>query len=203
MVVHQKKQKKVKQGSPEADCEGDAWIYTSIKRRSYLFISYAVGKWTQQTCNEMIEKLFHRVQLPLPENKIQIFSDGNDDYTYVLLAYYPETCMDYGQLIKIREGGKVVDKIRKIVYGSPSVDDIETTDVENFNGILRERVGRLVRKTKCYSKQKNTLINAIEVLQFHWDFMDPLPSGETPAMIESLSDHQWSWDDFLLYHFAV
>jgi len=111
--------------------------------------------------------------------------------------------MDYGQLIKIREGGKVIDKIRKIVYGSPSVDDIETTDVENFNGILRERVGRLVRKTKCYSKQKNTLINAIEVLQFHWDFMDPLPSGETPAMVESLSDHLWSWDDFLLYHFAV
>ena len=151
----------------------------------------------------MIEKLFHRVQLPLPGNKIQIFSDGNDDYTYVLPAYYPETCMDYGQLIKIREGGKVIDKIHKIVYGSPTVDDIETTDVENFNGILRERVGRLVRKTKCYSKQKNTLINAIEVLQFHWDFMDPLPSGETPAMIESLSDHLWSWDDFLLYHFAV
>jgi hypothetical protein len=151
----------------------------------------------------MIEKLFHRVQLPLPGNKIQIFSDGNDDYTYVLPAYYPETCMDYGQLIKIREGGKVIDKIHKIVYGSPTVDDIETTDVENFNGILRERVGRLVRKTKCYSKQKNTLINAIEILQFHWDFMDPLPSGETPAMIESLSDHLWSWDDFLLYHFAV
>ncbi|MBU0497454.1 MAG: hypothetical protein KKG04_05800 [Candidatus Thermoplasmatota archaeon] len=151
----------------------------------------------------MIEKLFHRVQLPRPGNKIQIFSDGNDDYTYVLPAYYPETCMDYGQLIKIREGGKVIDKIHKIVYGSPSVEDIETTDVENFNDILRERVGRLVRKTKCYSKQKNTLINAIEVIQFHWDFMDPLPSGETPAMIESLSDHLWSWDDFLLYHFAV
>jgi len=203
MVVHQKKQKKVKQGSPEADYEGDAWIYTSIKRRSYLFISYAVGKWTQQTCDEMIEKLFHRVQLPLPGNKIQIFSDGNDDYTYVLPEYYPETCMDYGQLIKIREGGKVIDKIHNIVYGSPSVDDIETTEDENFNGNLRERVGRLVRKTKCYSKQKNTLINAIEVIQFHWDFMDPLPSGETPAMIESLSDHLWSWDDFLLYHFAV
>ena len=142
--------------------------------------------------------------LPIfPGNKIQIFSDGNDDCTYILPEYYPETCMDYGQLIKIREGGKVIDKIRKIVYGSPSVDDIETTDVENFNGILRERVGRLVRKTKCHSKKKRALINALELIQFHWDFMDPLPSGETPAMIESLSDHLWTWDDFLLYHFAV
>ena len=151
----------------------------------------------------MIEKLFHRVQLPRPENKIQIFSDGNDDYTYVLPEYYPETCMDYGQLIKIREDGKVINKIRKIVYGSPSVDDIETTNVENFNGILRERVGRLVRKTKCHSKKKRALINALELIQFHWNFMNPLHDMMTPAMIESLSDHLWSWDDFLLYHFAV
>jgi hypothetical protein len=151
----------------------------------------------------MIEKLFHRVQLPHPGNKIQLFSDGNDDYSYILPAYYPETCMDYGQLIKIREGGKVIDKIHKIVYGSPTLQDIETTDIENFNSILRERVGRLVRKTKCHSKKKRALINAIDVIQFHWDFMDPLPSGETPAIIESLSDHLWSWDDFLLYNFAV
>ena len=151
----------------------------------------------------MIEKLFHRVQLPHPGNKIQIFPDGNDDYSYILPACYPEPCMDYGQLIKIRQGGKVIDKIHKIIYGSPTVEDIETTDIENFNSILRERVGRLVRKTKCHSKKKRALINAIEIIQFHWDFMNPLPSAETPAIIESLSDHPWSWDDFLLYHFAV
>jgi hypothetical protein len=151
----------------------------------------------------MIEKLFHRVQLPLPGNKIQIFSDGNDDYTYVLPAYYPETCMDYGQLIKIRDGGKVIDKIRKIVYGSPSVEDIETTDIENFNGILRERVGRLVRKTKCHSKRKHALINALEIIQFHWNFMDPLHDMQTPGMLESLTNHVWSWDDFFMYHYAL
>jgi hypothetical protein len=67
----------------------------------------------------MIEKLFQQVQLPLPENKIQLFSDGNDDYTSILPAYYPETYMDYGQPIKIREGGKVVDKRHKILCGSP------------------------------------------------------------------------------------
>jgi IS1 family transposase len=34
--------------------------------------------------------------------------------------------------------------------------DVETTDVENFNGILRERLGRLVRRTKCFAKVKAT-----------------------------------------------
>jgi hypothetical protein len=27
--------------------------------------------------------------------------------------------------------------------------------------------------------------------------------GLTPAMIESLSDGIWKWDDFLLFHYAV
>lgn len=151
----------------------------------------------------MIDVFYRRVELPLPDNKIQIFSDGNDDYEYILPEYYPETCMDYGQLIKVREGGKVVDKIRRVVFGSPCLEYIETTDIENFNSILRERVGRLVRKTKCHSKRKSALINALEVIQFYWNFMDPLPNGLTPAMIELLSDYVWTWDAFLMYHFAV
>lgn len=174
-----------------------------MKRGSYLFISYAVGKWTQETCRAMIDKFYSRVQLPLPSNKIQIFSDGNDDYKYVLPEYYPNTCMDYGQLIKIKEGGKVFDKIKRPIFGSPYPEDIETTDIENFNGILRERVGRLVRKTKCHSKKKPSLINAIELIQFHWNFMDPLHDKKTPAMFELLAEDIWSWDDFLMFHYVL
>jgi len=139
----------------------------------------------------MIDKLYNRVQPPLPDDKVQIFSDGNDDYEYVLPEYYPNTCMDYGQLIKVRKGGKVVDKIRRIIFGFPYLEDIE-----NFNGILRERVGRLVRKTKCHSKKKASLINAIELIQFHWNFMDTLHDKKTPAMFELLASDIWSWDDF-------
>lgn len=63
-------------------------------------MSFAVGKWTQETCRLMIDKLYRRVELPFPNRKIQIFSDGNDDYEYVLSEYYANTCIDYGQLIK-------------------------------------------------------------------------------------------------------
>ena len=38
-------------------------------------------------------------------------------------------------------------------YGSPDPGDIETTDIENFNGTLRERIGRLVRKTMFLETQ--------------------------------------------------
>ena len=151
----------------------------------------------------MINTFYRRVELPLPTKKIQIFSDGNDDYTYVLPEYYPNTCIDYGQLIKIKEGGGVVEKQKKIIFGFPKLEDVETTDSENFNGILRERVGRLVRKTKCYSKRKHALVNAVEFIQFHWNFMDPLHDERTPAMLESLTDHIWSWNEFLSNNFAV
>ncbi len=38
--------------------------------------------------------------------------------------------------------------------GNLDLGDIETTGVENYNGVLRERTGGLVRKTKCFSKRK-------------------------------------------------
>lgn len=147
--------------------------------------------------------MFTRIELPLPENKIQLFSDGNDDYEYVLPEFYATSCMDYGQAIKVKEGARVVDKIKKIVFGNPLPDDIETTNIENFNGILRERVGRLVRETKCYSKKKSRLRNATELIQFHWNFMDTLHDNQTPAMIESLTDHIWSWNNFLTFNYAA
>lgn len=151
----------------------------------------------------MIDRAFMRIELPFPNNKIQVFSDGNDDYVYTLPEYYANTCIDYGQIIKIREEGKVVDKIKRIIFGDPATEDIETTNIENFNSILRERIGRLVRKTKCYSKKKSRLMNATEIIQFYWNFMDRLPKSGTPAMIENLTNHQWSWEEFFKFKLSI
>ena len=105
----------------------------------------------------MLEQLSRRIRQPSKQCKMTVFTDGNDDYVYALLAFYDVSCVNYGQLIKIREKGTVVDKKRMMIYGCMDLDEIETTDVENFNGILRERVGRLVRKTKCFAKLKRRL----------------------------------------------
>ena len=146
-----------------------------------------------------MKQMYERVELPFPDNKIEIFTDGNSDYEYILPELYAETCMDYGQLIKIREGGKVVDKEKRIIYGNPELNDIETTDVENYNGILRERDGRLVRKTKCFSKCKRRLVYAIDLFQFYWDFINEFKRGTSPAMMEGVTDHIWSWHDFFYF----
>jgi len=151
----------------------------------------------------MIEQMFGRTKLPQPSDKIEVYTDGNDDYKYVLAEYYASTCMDYGQVIKIRENNRLVGREKRTIYGNPDADSIETTDVENFNGILRERIGRLVRKTKCFSKYRRRLECALDVFQFYWNFMNEFKRSTSPAMLEGLSEHLWTWSDFLWYSFAV
>lgn len=169
----------------------------------------------------MIDDIFDRAELPSPDNKIEFFTDGNtnvlehvlfkppfravvnDDYTHILPEYYAESCMNYGQLIKIRKGGRVVDREKRAIYGTPEMEDIETTDIENFNGILRERIGRLVRKTKCFSKEKQRSKCALHLFQFYWNFINEFKRDTSPAMVEGLTDHLWNWREFLMYHYAV
>lgn len=145
----------------------------------------------------MFEKISARIQPPTHDDRLEIFSDGNDDYTFVLQDFFRKDCIDYGQLIKVRENGRVVDKIRRIVFGNPKTTDIETTDVENFNGIIRERIGRFVRKTKCYGKKFSRVENALSVFQFYWNFMKPIREKLTPAILEHQATKIWTWGNFL------
>ena len=85
---------------------------------------------TLETCKEMIKDMFYRMELPFPDNKIEIYSDSNDEYTSTLKDFYCETCITYGQLIKIKKSGRLVEKIKVKVFGGPSPRDIETTDIE-------------------------------------------------------------------------
>ena len=168
-----------------------------MKRHSYLFVAFAIGKWTQKTCSQMLCDFSNRVMSPEDGRKVEVFTDGNDDYVYVLPVYFPVENLSYGQLVKIRdERGRLIGKEKRIVYGDPEVEDIETINVENFNGILRERLGRLVRRTKCISKKKPRLHCAISFFQFYWNFISQIKRQRTPAMIEGLSNHIWTWHEF-------
>ena len=79
-----KKQKNIELGSPNWTEEGDAWIYTCVKRSTYFFVAFSVGKRTQKSCRRMMKKVFGRTEQPSPQTEMEMFTDGNDDYTYVL-----------------------------------------------------------------------------------------------------------------------
>ena len=156
-----------------------------------------MGKRTQETCKSMISVMSSRLETPTADNRLEVFTDGNDDYTYTLPLYFEPSFIDYGQLVKIKKNGILVGKEKRIIYGNPVLEDIETTDVENLNSIFRERIGRLVRKTKCFAKKKSKLEGAMDTFQFYWNFINNFQRRGSPAMLERLTDHVWTWHEFL------
>ena len=139
-----------------------------------------------------------KLETPTSENKLNIFSDGNDDYTKVISENYDTNCVNYGQKIKSQNGIKLVPAIKKIVYGSFEINAIETNTVESINSVLRGKISRLHRKTKAISKVKYALDSAICLFKFGWNFIHKRHKHLlTPAMKEGITNKFWSWGNFL------
>lgn len=145
----------------------------------------------------MFNKFEDYVQQPTYYNKLVIYSDGNNDYQTVLLEYYNKDCLCYGQKVKSLGGKKIYPPIRRKIFGNPEYYDIDTNANECFNSILRERLSRLVRKTKCHSKEKYALNNALCLFQFYWNFMHELHGNVSPAILERQTTKVWTWGNFL------
>jgi len=139
-----------------------------------------------------------KLEIPTPENKLNIFSDGNDDYTKVIFETYNLNCVNYGQKIKSQNGKKIIPAIKRIVYGSFDIKEIETNTVESINSVLREKISRLIRKTKKISKTKYALDSAICLFKFNWNFIHKRHKHSlTPAMMEGITNKFWTWGNFL------
>lgn len=136
-----------------------------------------------------------RIQKPTKENKLEAYSDGNFEYQIVFPEYFSEDVINYGQIIKIKKNGVVVGKEKRIIFGNPTF--IETTNVECYNSILRGRLARLIRKTKCHSKCKYKLHKHIALFQFYWNFGKRLHGKLSPGMEEELTHKLWTWGNFL------
>jgi len=95
-----------------------------------LFLAFAIGKWTGQTCSEMIGGFKRSLRSPGREEKVEVFTDGNDDYTYAFPCFFKVKQLNYGQLVKIRDAnGRLVRKEIRVVYGDPDRDYVETVNM--------------------------------------------------------------------------
>lgn len=184
---------------------GDTWIFDAVKRDSYFFITFAVGKLDYPTCEMLLTKLrtcFVRVS---KEEIPEFYTDtAQNRYTKLLPQLFTKKYVRYGQLMKFySKTGRLDIKIKKTVYGKALLERIDTTNIENLHGIMRERIGRLVRKTKCYSRSKRQLENAIHLFHFYWNFMKKIDSKRTPAMKEGLIKNAVDWDKFLHFNLTA
>jgi len=181
---------------------GDFWIFTAIKRDSKLFICFQGGKRNSKTCEKFINLLFDRMELPKPDNPIRISTDGHHDYSSEIAKVYCEPCVKYGQIIKERENGLIIDIIKRQVFNEVDLSDVSTSVVEGYNNKLRQKLSRLGRKVASFSKTVEGMIMALNIFQFVSNFMD-IKNGQTPMMREGLFKKPWTGDDFLNYHYQL
>ena len=169
-------------------------------------------------------------------------SDQLPAYTQALLANYstpeppprkrgpgrprhPRRVVDpelrYAQIDKYREGGRVVEVRRRIVFGSAAGiteilgdQQINTSYVERDNLTSRQSNGRLVRKTLSHSKKAAYLQRHLDLEDAVFNFVRPHQALRvlvprpihgrkwqqgTPAMAAGLTDHIWTLEELLSY----
>lgn len=115
------------------------------------------------------------------------------------------------QVVKDRKGGRVRKVTTRHCFGEEA-SSAHTVRVERLNGCLRDRLGCLTRKTHGFAKRASTWEALVGVALFEHNWLRPhmalrekasgLPKGHryrkrTPAMAIGLTDHVWSWAEFL------
>jgi hypothetical protein len=130
---------------------------------------------------------------------------------------HPDLC--YATVRKTREKGRVVSVATAIVFGTAAMlaaalaasacsTHVNTSFVERQNGTDRNRNGRKVRKTYCFSKDWLTHEAVGYFTLYSYNFCWPvrtlatrdaegLTRPRTPAMAAGLADHVWSLAEWL------
>ncbi len=92
---------------------------------------------------------------------------------------------------------------RQWVIGDGCLDDIQTSQIENMNGVARGCQSNMVRKTKCFAKKVERVDKMYEMFQMYRNFMKKDKNKTTPAMKEYLQDAPLNWVDFLNLSYQI
>lgn len=125
----------------------------------------------------------------------------------------PQPGWHYLQVVKRREGGRVVEVKVEVIYGDETTRDLvgaHTSYVERTNLTSRHINGRLVRKTLSFSKQLEmlkassvwedavyNLTREVKTLRVEVEEEKRRFAPRTPAMAAGLTDHIWSIKELL------
>lgn len=210
-------------GYPETEETGEFWKATAFDPQSKLRVARAVGKRDQDLLEKLLQQVARRV-----EEVPALASDQLPGYEEAIVAVCgevplyrgrgrpptkrrPPPQLRYGQVVKQREGGRVVAVRERIVFGSVEESRaalggrVSTSGVERTQLTSRQSNGRLVRKTLSFSKKREMLEWACAWEDLVYNLAHPLktlrvliPEGwrkwrpRTPAMAAGLTDHVWT-----------
>ena len=126
----------------------------------------------------------------------------------------------YATVTKKREGGRVVEVVRAVVFGmlclldvwlrrSTASNTVNTSFVERNNATDRQQNGRKRRKGYGFSRCKRMHDAATFFVSYSYNFcwavrtlrvkVDDAWQARTPAMAAGLADHVWTLREWLTY----
>lgn len=213
------------------------WVWIALAAESRLILALVVGPRTQASADALIGRMACVLAGRLP----LFVSDGLDQYGVALLEQwheqipYPRTGqrgrprlpakvahpeLRYAQLVKDRQGRRLVSVSKRIIHGNPKKIDrqqITTSLIERLNLTLRQENATLSRKTLAFAKDDQQLRAHLALQVAYYHFVRPhlslrrrLPrrisvrgrtcrvwEQRTPAMLAGITDRIWSLRELL------
>ena len=218
-----KKNKNLKHG--EENSKGSFYGYVSYLFKHRFILDIHNGKRTDEETIRFIEKQKKFMDIT---KYILVMSDGFISYMTALLKVFgklslfkhnkdnePKIVLPdkflYGQVIKKRENGVVVDITYRIMNGTESIMNkmlrslgckkITTSLIERVNLSIRHQIGRFKRKGMGFSKCKVNHESALELFQAVYNYATANRGigKRSPAMSIGISNRIWTIEDILTY----
>ncbi len=197
----------------------------SIDRPSRFVVAWAFGPRTADLAARVVQTTRAR---SAAQAGIPWISDGWAPYAETILDTYcdaipagiGEWCIlkqtpgvQLTQVVKHRQGRRLRHVEVRTTIGPP-VPQPHTVHIERFNGVLRDRLACLTRKTHAFAKNPPTWDAAVGLAIFEQNWLRPHPAlrqplpvpqqgrhyhRRTPAMVLGLTDHCWSFVEFLTH----
>jgi hypothetical protein len=202
---------------------GPRWGCLSLDRKSRFVVAWASAASEEQAAPAVVRQTRERTAGRAGAAWV---SDGNPCYAEQIGKAYRDplrtgrrgrprlvlrTDVRLTQVVKRRAGGRVVGVEVRAALGE-QVENPATSYEERINGVLRDRLNALTRKTHAFAKRAPTWDALVAVCLFERNWLRPhkalrqrregLPDARrylqrTPAMAAGLADHVWTWAEFL------
>ena len=195
-----KKEKRCDPANPEDARQGDNWDHVAVDPEHRLVVGVVPGKRTVEKVEALVEDFKER-------------TGGRTMNLITSDEYKPLPDLRYATVHKTREKGRVVKIDFRVVFGTVAAvkaalklskvsSKINTAFVERQNGTDRNRNGRKVRKTYCFSKDWDIHEAVTYFTMYTYNFCWPVRTlrqrghdgrwtPQTPAMTAGLTDHVW------------
>lgn len=205
-----------------------------MERESRFIVAHSSGPREARLVEQVVQTTQQRT-MPPGDAPISWCSDGWEVYPQALQHAYrqpvytgrpgrprllvPPT-VRLTQTVKHRDAHGHLQQVEtRVTLGAPVVP-AGTMHEERENGVLRDRLNALTRKTHAFAKRdaRWDALFGLALFEHNWLHahlalrvpLDAafLPAGvvrrqqrylqRSPAMVKGLTDHVWSWDEFLL-----